>query len=570
VAVIANLDGAIQLVQGAWSWLVRNEAFTAFDFWRSSRMIPPLDDIKGNLLTFWYQRPVGASPDVSHHITEFPFFTFLFGDLHAHLIVIPVTLLVIGLSISVALALKEKIRAAVIPMLLALSVAIGSLYAINTWDYPSYLLVGLGGVGLGLLLNGEPWSRKLPTGVLMLGGLMVFSLASFLPFHLSNKGPGFGLDVSKWPTPFPNFVAIHGLFLFIVVTFVLREVWQPLSRVFMAIVGRPAASFHNATTAAGQGRVQLTLLPAGVAFLAIFYAAAAGYWTVAFLIGLLAMALVAAFKSLAQRDEPEKVYVAAPFLFIALAAAIAIGVDFGRLENDIGRMNTLFKLYLEVWVLLALASAFGLWYLASTGWFSFKTYKPWRVVWVAMLALLLLSSSIYTVLGTRARLADRFNSTPLTLNGLAYMDRAVHYEDGKPVELKWDKEAIRWLQSNVKGSPVIVEAVNEQYRWNSRIADYTGLPTVLGWPWHQMQQRTGYEYAVLGRRSEVNQFYSTANEGQALNFLKDYGVVYIVVGQLEKIYYPEEGLAKFDRMVGDKLQVVYQNAEVKIYHVLEK
>ena len=60
VVVIGNLDGASQVIEGLWRavtqglsfWLPRGE----FDFWRSSRMMPP-----GN------------------EITEFPFFTFLFA-----------------------------------------------------------------------------------------------------------------------------------------------------------------------------------------------------------------------------------------------------------------------------------------------------------------------------------------------------------------------------------------------------------------------------------------------------------------------------------------------------------
>ena len=48
-------------------------------------------------------------------------------------------------------------------------------------------------------------------------------------------------------------------------------------------------------------------------------------------------------------------------------------------------------------------------------------------------ALLVGVSLIYTALGTRARLADRFQVGPLTLDGAAYMQRAVHQEQGQPV-----------------------------------------------------------------------------------------------------------------------------------------
>ena len=92
---------------------------------------------------------------------------------------------------------------------------------------------------------------------------------------------------------------------------------------------------------------------------------------------------------------------------------------------------------------------------------------------------MLASSLVYPVLGTKARVNDRFGDTPVSLAGTAYMEQAVHQEEGRSLQLKWDLEAIRWLQDNVEGSPVILEAHHHQYHWTSRVAGYTGLPTVL-------------------------------------------------------------------------------------------
>ena len=137
------------------------------------------------------------------------------------------------------------------------------------------------------------------------------------------------------------------------------------------------------------------------------------------------------------------------------------------------------------------------------------------------------------------------------------------------VELKWDLDGIRWLQDNVVGSPVVLEAHNQQYHWSSRVSNYTGLPTVLGWPWHQIQQRYGYRDSVYQRADAITEMYSTQSISRAQQLLSSYDVKYIVVGELETTYYPAEGLHKFDKMVGDGLLIrVFRNERVKIYEVL--
>ncbi|MER3439221.1 MAG: hypothetical protein C4346_17440, partial [Chloroflexota bacterium] len=92
----------------------------------------------------------------------------------------------------------------------------------------------------------------------------------------------------------------------------------------------------------------------------------------------------------------------------------------------------------------------------------------------------------YPIKATPARLADRFTPLPRTLDGMAYMPWATYNDvpDGRPGQtysLAPDYEAIRWLQDNVKGSPVILEGITPLYRWGSRVSVYTGLSAVIGW-----------------------------------------------------------------------------------------
>ena len=116
---------------------------------------------------------------------------------------------------------------------------------------------------------------------------------------------------------------------------------------------------------------------------------------------------------------------------------------------------------------------------------------------------------------------------------------------------------------------MVLEAHMEQYRWGARFANYTGLPTVLGWPWHQIQQRTAYDFAVFERADHVTEIYNTTDVDRALDLMRRYDVFYVIVGDLERTVYSPEGLDKFEMLVdeGRALQV-FTNQGVSIYQRL--
>ncbi len=154
------------------------------------------------------------------------------------------------------------------------------------------------------------------------------------------------------------------------------------------------------------------------------------------------------------------------------------------------------------------------------------------------------------------------------------MTRAVYY-DGEPIELKWDYDAINWLLDNVQGSPVIAEANTEPrglYRWGSRISIYTGLPTIVGWSWHQRQQRSAMPDQWVSRRlDDVQRLYADPAIEVAMELLRKYEVRYIYVGDVERIYYPGPGLEKFELMRAQGLlNLAYHNERVRIYRVVEQ
>ncbi|MBI4219227.1 MAG: hypothetical protein HY682_03710, partial [Chloroflexi bacterium] len=214
-----------------------------------------------------------------------------------------------------------------------------------------------------------------------------------------------------------------------------------------------------------------------------------------------------------------------------------------------------------------LATAYILWLLGSRGWLSFKRLSGARAAWLAGIGLLFAATLVYPVLGTRARIADRFDTSFQGIDGMAYMGRATYREPNAEIEFRHDEEALRWLQQNAKGSPVVLEGLTDLYRWGNRVSIYTGLPAVVGWDWHQRQQRVEYAWAVTQRRADVNRMFTTTDKRAALALMQEYNVHYVYIGELERQYYPSAGIEKFERMADDGLKPVYTNERVTIYEL---
>jgi uncharacterized membrane protein len=129
------------------------------------------------------------------------------------------------------------------------------------------------------------------------------------------------------------------------------------------------------------------------------------------------------------------------------------------------------------------------------------------------------------------------------------------------------------MRENVDGSPPIIEAVTPTYRWGGRFANNTGLPAVAGWEWHQIQQRgkltelTGLDVVRL-RQEDVNTFYSTLDPEEAQFLLEKHGVRYVILGHVERNYYPADGLAKIEAGLGGMLRQVYRAGQTTVYEVV--
>jgi uncharacterized membrane protein len=181
----------------------------------------------------------------------------------------------------------------------------------------------------------------------------------------------------------------------------------------------------------------------------------------------------------------------------------------------------------------------------------------------AATALLVFAAGLYPAFGIPAKIRDRWApAAPSTLDGMAYLPYATQIERGMELPLAADYHVIRWLQDNVEGSPTIIEGQGErEYLWGNRISVYTGLPSVVGWRWHQVQQRMVMPAGTVeARQQDVRLFYSTADPARALDILRRYGVQYVILAPYERAYMMPQGLPKFDWLVEQGwLEIVYQD-----------
>ena len=141
---------------------------------------------------------------------------------------------------------------------------------------------------------------------------------------------------------------------------------------------------------------------------------------------------------------------------------------------------------------------------------------------------------------------------------------AYHWPDQEhTIELRHDLEAIRWLQANVTGTPVIAEAAIGYYREGGmRVSSYTGLPTLCGM--HQAEQRD--PALVYARQALADELYRSLDVQRTLEIMRSLRVHYVYMGQLETLVYGEQAAAKFAALAEEgTLEVAYTNSGVTIY-----
>ncbi len=605
---IAGLSHVTTFAGGTWAWL-NGASLERFDWWQPSRVN------RGNF-----------------DITEFPYFTFLFGDLHPHMM----GMVFVGLTVSLALAYlltsRTGDRRRTLFLAAGLGLVSGLVRVVNTWDLPSVMiltvaaiLLGQGlapigsvgndqqrrawaamlavvGVAAGLSNFGGPGSIALlglgtigaaslvalmvrtAVRIRILGSLGHLSLAVgvhvvvFWPFLRSSETIDTGLLGAVDGSPLDDFLVHWGIFLALAIALAAALMVDARRR---SRVGDPGPGPLPAFLWEGALWKGMWI---GLAASAVFATGQLATGAAAVSVGgvIIFAALLA---TEVRRPTPDIGRLMAVGLF-TLAFAIGAGVELVTVRNDIGRMNTVFKFWLQAWQYFAFAGAFAIWQVArvaaerprevrhagTPATLEIKSDRRWGSdIWFAMVAILILAGLAYPLLATRTRLETRFAQLPITLNGLAYLEADPTIvrlnEDGTEVTVPIgdDLALIEWFRENVEGTPTLVEWAGAPYDWNARMAVYTGMQSVLGWDWHQKQQRWSFQSLVDQRLQAIRALYLVADPDEVTRFLAAYDVAYVVVGTQELRFATPEALAKLADHPA--LYPAFSSGEYVIYRV---
>src|SRR6266542_3729513 len=451
VGILGNLDAGLQLLDQLWRLggerapqaggilrlgmgliaVIGGARFPPLDFWRSTRFIGPED--------------VGP-------IHEFPYFTFLYGDLHAHQIALPLTVAVLVVVINLVRTLRAAPGRIPWPSLAIAGLLVGMLRATNTWDFPPYAAVVVLGLVLGLLPSLLRMDRRaIQTFVICVAVFGALAQLSFWPFLQRYQLFYNGVDPVKAKTALHQYLTIQGLFIFLGGSLL---VW------YLVRVRRRLLATRRARTLVAEPGYYGMLLPIGnlnafaslpgvVAGLGALLGLAlwlGGYPTRGFIVFAAAGAAAACVAHWRRADRALQAALFGVALFATLIP------EFVALQGDIGRMNTVVKFYLQAWVLFSLTAAVALGWLARSS-SRDALLRSVRPPWVAFGLVFAFAAVSYPLFATEGKVGLRFAELPLWLDGMEYMDFAQYRDDNRDMNLPGDAQALRWMQDNVGGTP---------------------------------------------------------------------------------------------------------------------
>ncbi len=441
----------------------------------------------------------------------------------------------------------------------------GSLAFLNFWDLPIYvsLLLAAGlWSGRGERL-GDVLRRVAGTGA----GLIFAAVCFYLPWYPTFASQASGiLPNLVFPTRLTSFLIMFGIMLSPILAWLAWQTWRerrqgglrfaatvmfgaPLGLLIISwILGGLAWAVASRTPGMLQGILDsLGIVDIQTAVGDILLRRLSNSWT-ALVLGL-TLALIALLLRHRLERPPETERKGDPMqpfvlLLCGIGALLIIGPEFLYIRDLFGvRMNTVFKFYFAAWMMWGLAAA----YIAVDLWPKGRWRWPGDLRVLALVPLLL--GLVYTLTATWAKTEGFRPSVARTLDGTVHL--ALVSPD--------DYAATLWMNT-VLPTGVVAEAVGGSYSDEGRISAHTGLPTVIGWPWHEVQWRG--DAALLGsREDDVRRLYQTRDWLEAEAILEQYGIEYVYVGDLERQAYRPLNEGKFQLF----MDMIYQSGSVTIY-----
>lgn len=597
---------------------------------------------------YWVWHPTRAipKPALQWNITEFPYFSALFADLHPHFIAMPYTLMGIALAWQIAASwrtvplmfvrkrLNTTHQLEIVAPFILMGVVIGSLWMTNAWDMPMTAAIGV----LGLTMMSIRVPSLLERFAIIIGGSAILALIALLvafPFNRDYQALFSELATTTDTTPLLALESHLGVQLIIctlgalvLLGYVRGGTIDNAELLYVlgggVLIGLIAQWWLRGDDLSGIYRATESLIALCLV----------GIWTniawqsadepndfgipVSWLQSLSIAAMTAAAMLVVFDRNTLAVYLgigisagifwlglerqSARFVSALIAAASLLGAALEvvyLVDNLTGsefyRMNTIFKFYNQIWNLLGLASGvivgIAVWRLLV--WEEPAIHAPGRPVaskvganvvklTVAIALPLMALMSTYMLVATPIRLDQRFgDGGDITLNAYSWMEYGqIEMIQANPLQYADDLAAINWLNENVSGHPVIAEATFGTYRCNgSRFSIGTGLPSVVGWVDHESQQRPYGD--LMTRETSLREFFTGEDFAFKQEFLETYNVDYVVVGQTER-QYPTlsgascvntgnpESIAMIESMVGNELEIVFQQGSTTIYRVVRE
>lgn len=490
--------------------------------------------------SYWYPN---ATRFIHNTIHEFPLYSFVVSDLHGHVLDIPLVLMTIALLLSALLKQKRqsyklksqnsKVKTTTQNAKLfsfklivlgfefyVLSFLLAVMYMTNAWDGIIYFLL----TALVLLyLNIQQYNavpQEIKNSHPDLNQRIKIRTYRWL-FQLFIIGTGFALFSLPFSLNFKPFVSGIGILC---------------APKLLTDIGKIGPFLFEANHCQKSPLWQLITL------YGFFY-----FWAIIFLIKLKMQK--AKIKNLQSPD----LFV---LILIFLSTLLIIVPEFIYAKDIYPahyRANTMFKLVYQSFIMLSIASGYIIvrliLFIKQRILDIFNFYFVF-LIFSFLFFILVMIYPYFAINSYYGNLKKYYG-----LDGIAYLNRLY----------PTDYQAILWLNKNIKGQPVILEAQGDSYTDYARISANTGLPTVLGWTVHEWLWRGTYDIPAP-RINEVKTLYETEDINQTKNLIRKYNISLVFIGDLERQKYQLLDEQKFE-ILG---KIIYQKGQTKIYKITVK